>query len=113
MINRVLVSIRSIAKHFVLLSIATVLLLGLLQPTAYAATADATVDSSIQMESSGSLEDMRAKRRAEQSQASKAANTDVKANSLGEALNEKLNLEEISEENVIVDDVREAIKGDK
>jgi len=109
MFNRVFVSIRSVAKHFVLLSIATVLLLGLLQPAAHAATADVTADPSAQMDSSESLEGMRARRRAEQSEASKAANTEVKADSLGEVFGEKLNLEEISEKNVTADDARKTL----
>ncbi len=56
-----------------------------------------------------SVEQLRAGRRAMNSQAARAANDEEKADSLGEVLNEKLNLEEITKENVIVDDARDAL----
>ncbi len=56
-----------------------------------------------------SLEQKRAERRAMNSQAAQAANDEEAADSLSEVLNKKLNLDEITEENVIVDDARDAL----
>lgn len=101
MIKRVLVSLRACAKRFVLLSVGLVMLIGLTQPAATAAPLISK--ESMQVSSPDELEAMRAQRRAAQSKASSEANDEVQADSLDEVLNEKLNFEEITEENVAAD----------
>ncbi|EDX85591.1 hypothetical protein S7335_3292 [Synechococcus sp. PCC 7335] len=76
-----------------------------MQPAAKAAPLIS--DESTQVSAPDELEAMRAQRRAAQSKASMEANDEVQADSLGEVLNEKLNLEEIAEENVAVDNAPE------
>lgn len=99
---------RQLAAKAVLLLIGTVLLLGLMQPAAQAAPAG-MMDEGVNTLTEESLDQKRAERRAMNSQAAQAANDEEKADSLGEVFKEKLNLEEIAEENVIVDDARDAL----
>lgn len=101
--TRVLLSIQKAAKKLALLLVGTVLFLGLAQPAVQASPIP-TSQSTTQEISPDELAQKRAERRAEQSRASQLADTEVKANSLGEVLEEKLNLEEIAEENVLTND---------
>ena len=102
---------KKLAVRAVSLLIGTVLVLGLMQPAAQAAPAG-MMDEGVNTLTEESLSQKRAERRAINSQAAQAANdeeTQEKGGSLGEVLNEKLNLDEIVEENVIVDDARDAL----
>ncbi len=94
--------------------VGVVMFLGLMQPAAQAMPAIPAIimpdtEPTISAES---LEQKRAERRELQSKASEAANTEEKADSadsIGETLSEKLNLDEIVEENEIVDGVKEVL----
>ncbi len=109
-------SLRAAAKRLALLLVSMVLFLGLAQTAAYAVSGSAAPsgipDSSgvsgdpLKPPSPENLEQMRAQRRAFQSEASKAANTEEEASSGSEVLTKKLNLDEITEEN-------EVFKGDR
>lgn len=79
--------------------------LSLLQPAARAASVQImanTGGTAVESVGSESLSELRAERRKEQSEASKAANTEDEASSFKEAIDEKLNLEEIVEDNVLL-----------
>ena len=99
----VIQSLQQIAKKLALLMVSAVMFLGLLQPAVQASPIP-TEQSTTQAISPEELAQKRAERRAKQSRASQLADTEVKANSLGEVLEDKLNLEEIAEENVITND---------
>lgn len=109
-------SLRVVAKRLALLLVSTVLFFGLAQTAVYAIAGSAAPSSipdpsgvsgdPLKPPSPESLEQMRAQRRAFQSEASKAANSEEKASSGSEVLTEKLNLDEITEEN-------EIFKGDR
>ena len=98
----VLASFRLMVKRFVLLFVGAALVFGMVQPAAVAVNPRDAVNVEKPL-SASELSEKRAQRRAQQSQASKAADTEIEADSLGEVLNDKLNLEEIAEDNVIVD----------
>lgn len=98
----VLTSFRRMAKRVVLLFVGAVLLFGMVQPAAIAANPRNAVNVEKTM-SADELDAKRAQRRAQQSQASQAADTEIEADSLGEVLSDKLNLEEIAEDNLLVD----------
>ncbi|MGB7250095.1 MAG: hypothetical protein WBC73_14245 [Phormidesmis sp.] len=85
--------LQSIAKRITFVFIATILCLGLMQTSLQAAPLIKT--EATETMSQESLSQMRAARREEQSKASQAANTEKESSSIGE----KLNLEEIAEEN--------------
>ena len=91
----VLLSLQKAAKKLVLLVVSAVMFLGLLQP-AVQATPIPTEQSTTQEISPDELAQKRAERRAKQSRASQLADT--------EAETDKLNLEEIAEENVLTND---------
>lgn len=96
-------SLQQIAKKLALLVVSAVMFLGLLQPAVQASPIP-TEQSTTQEISPEELAQKRAERRAKQSRASQLADTEVKASSLGEVLESKLNLEEIAEENVLTND---------
>lgn len=106
-----LTSFRRMAKRFVLVVVGAALLFGMLQPVAIAANPRNATDVEKTI-SADELSEKRAQRRAQQSQASKAADTEIEADSLGEVLSEKLNLEEIAEDNVLVDGPKEVTAPD-
>ncbi len=108
MYSRLFLSLQTAIKRLVLFSIGAVLFLGLMQPMAQAAPSSADVPTL----STESLEQKRAERRAAQSEASKAANSEEEADSIGEVFADKLNLEEIVEENVIVNDDFDVLDAD-
>ena len=88
----VLLSLQQIAKKLTLLVVSAIMFLGLLQPAVQAAPIP-TDQSTTQEISPDELAQKRAERRAEQSRASQLADT--------ESDTDKLNLEEIAEENVL------------
>ena len=88
-------SLQKIAKRLALLAVGTVMFLGLLQP-AVQATPIPTEQSTTQDISSDELAQKRAERRAKQSRASQLADT--------EKSQDKLNLGEIAEENVLTNE---------
>lgn len=93
--TRVLLSLQTIAKKLVLVLVGAVMFLGLAQSAVHATPIPAS-QSTTQEISPEVLAQKRAERRAEQSRASEAANTEAKE--------DKLNLEEIAEENVLTND---------
>ena len=99
-------SFRAIAKQFVLFSVCAAMLFGLAQPAAIAVNPRDAINVDEPM-SAAELSEKRAERRAQQSQASQAANTEIEADSLGEVFEDKLNLEEIAEDNVLTDGSRQ------
>ena len=101
--TRALLPLQKAVQKLALLLVSAVMFLGLIQP-AVQATPIPTSQSTTQEISPDELSQKRANRRAQQSRASQAADTEVKANSLGEVLEDKLNLEEIAEENVLTND---------
>lgn len=109
--RKVLIVVNAIAKQIALCLVGVILFLGLMQPAVQAAQADMPSKANPSMSTEG-LDQKRAQRREIQSQASEAANTEEPADSVGEALSEKLNLNEIVEENVIVDEVQQALGSD-
>ncbi len=116
--NRVLNLLKSMAKpfkgiaqRFSLCLAGVALLLGLVQPAVQAASVDMQTDVNPSM-STESIEQKRADRREIQSKASEAANTEESVDSVGEALGEKLNLNEIVEENEIVGGVKQVLDAD-
>ena len=88
--TRVILSLQQIAKKLVLVLVGAIMFLGLAQ-SAVQATPIPASQSTTQEISPEELAQRRAERRAEQSKASEAANTEV--------TEDKLNLEEIAEEN--------------
>lgn len=101
-------TLQTFAKRLMLLIVSTVMFLGLIQP-AVQATPSSTAADPLEAPSPENLEKMRAERRAFQSQASQAANSEEEADSVGEVLTKKLNLDEITEENVVAEDARKLI----
>lgn len=99
----VFLSLQKITKKLALLVAGAVMFLGLMQPAVQASPIP-TEQSTTQAISPEELARKRAERRAKQSRASQLADTEVQANSLSEVLENKLNLEEIAEENVITND---------
>ncbi len=105
-------SFRVVAKRLALLIVGAVMFLGLFQTAVYAAPVAEPSNVSgdpLQPPSPESLERMRAQRREFQSKASRAANDEEKADSGSDVLNEKLNLDEIVEENEIVEGIRKSL----
>ncbi|WP_141242225.1 hypothetical protein [Leptolyngbya sp. BC1307] len=103
---------RMVAKRLALLIVGAVMFLGLFQTAVYAAPVAEPSSASgdpLQPPSPESLERMRAQRREFQSKASRAANDEKKADSGSEVLTEKLNLDEIVEENKIVEGIRKSL----
>lgn len=96
-------SIQKAVQKLTLVIAGAVMLLGLMQPALQAAPIPAE-QSTTQEISPDELAQKRAERRAKQSRASQLADTEVKANSLTDVLEDKLNLEEIAEENVLTND---------
>ena len=86
---------------------AIALCLGTVQPQAIAAPSTSTAGDQMAMESpsaEATADQRKAERRAAQSQRSQAADTDTEADTLSEVIEEKLNLDEIVEENVLLND---------
>ncbi len=108
MITQTFSSLKSFAKRATVWFVSMVMVLGLVQPAVLAAPASAATDVDQSIDAV-SLEQKRAQRRAMQSEASEAANTEGEADSFGEVLTEKLNLDEIVEENEIVEEAQEAL----
>ena len=104
--NDVWAKVKAIAQKITLCLIVAVMFFGLVQPAVQAKTQQAEESPSV---STQDLEQKRAQRREIQSRASEAANTEESADSVGEALGEKLNLNEIVEENEIVDEAKQAL----
>lgn len=104
--------VQAAVKQITICLVGVVMLLGLMQPAAQAMPALIMPDGEPTL-SAESLDQKRAERREIQSKASEAANTEEKADSIKETLTEKLNLDEIVEENEIVDGVKKAIDSDK
>ncbi len=105
MISRIVLSLRSITRQLSLVLVGALMCLSLLQPAARAASVQImanTGGTAVESVGSESLSELRAERRKEQSEASKAANTEDEASSFKEAIDEKLNLEEIVEDNVLL-----------
>ncbi len=105
MISRIVASLRSITRQLSLALVGAFVCLSLVQPVAQAASIQNvanTAGTTLEGTSSDSLSELRAERRKEQSQASKAANTEDKADSFKEAIDDKLNLDEIVEDNVLL-----------
>lgn len=122
-------SLQFIAKRLVVMLVGSLILLGLAQPV-LAAPAGSQLAANLQLALAGSsrfaaqaeagpqesaisedkLNEMREKRREWQSEASgeAAQEAEQEANSsFGEALKDKLNLEEISEENEIIENIKD------
>ncbi|MGI8936132.1 MAG: hypothetical protein ACR2FS_18870 [Phormidesmis sp.] len=105
-------SFRMVAKRLVLLIVGAVMFLGLFQTPVHAAPSSEPSNVSgdpLQPPSPETLDRMRAQRREFQSKASRAANDEKKADSGSEVLTEKLNLDEIVEENKIVEGIRKSL----
>lgn len=94
------------ARKAVVAMAAVAICFGWIQPQAMAASNPATANDQVAVESfqGKSLDQLKADRRARQSQRSEAADTESDADSLGEVVEEKLNLDEIVEENVLLND---------
>lgn len=101
-------TVRKFAMRAVSLLLGVVMFLGFMQPAVQAAPTEAMGNPETTI-TGESVDQLRAKRRAINSQAAQAANDETKADSLGEVLNDKLNLNEIVEENVLVDETRDAL----
>jgi type IV secretory pathway VirB6-like protein len=108
LMSKVAMGMGAIAKKLALYLVGAVLFLGLVQPAVQAAPADMQTSPNPSM-SAESLEQKRADRREIQSRASEAADTEESANSVGEVLKEKLNLNEIVEDNEIVDGMKQVL----
>lgn len=102
MIAQLFTSFQRSISRFCILAVSFVLSFSLIQPVIYAASNNSPQVS--EQISSIDLEQKKAERRAAQSKASRAANDEEKAASIGDVINDKLNLDEIVEENAIVDD---------
>jgi hypothetical protein len=102
-------AMNAIAQKITLCLLVAAMFFGLMQPAVQAGIQQADESPSVSAES---LEQKRAQRREIQSRASEAANTEESADSVGEALGEKLNLNQIVEENEIVDEVKQALDTD-
>lgn len=107
MVARMSLALRKLTQRLTLLLFSSVLLLGLMQTSVQAAPANMAADPLVKM-TPEKLEQKRAQRRELQSEASQAADTEEKADSVGEAFGDKLNLEEIAEENPITNNARKA-----
>lgn len=110
--QRIFLFIQAAVKQVAIALVGVVMFLGLMQPAAQAVPALIMPDTEPTL-SAESLEQKRAERRELQSKASEAAKAEEEANSASETLTEKLNLNEIVEENEIVDGVKKAINSDK
>ena len=102
MVARVFLTLRTVTRRLVLLLLSAVLVLGFAQTSVQAAP-EADPEPTITPEE---LAQKRAERREFQSEASKASINEEKADSIGEVFADKLNLEEIAEENVLAKDNR-------
>lgn len=105
---------KAIAKQWAITLIGVVMILLLWQPALQAATTNPATSeqafSGYKTTTTQSLEQKRAQRREMQSKASEAADTEKEAGSVKGTLIEKLNLDEIVEENVIVDNLQNAFE---
>ncbi len=110
--HRFFLFVQAAVKQITICLVGVVMFLGLMQPAAQAMPALIMPDGEPTL-SAESLEQKRAERREIQSKASEAANTEEKADSINETLTEKLNLDEIVEENEIVDGLKEVVDPDK
>lgn len=110
MITQVSAYFRQAVRRLCIIAVGFVLFFGLMQPAVQAAPEVSSQNA--EKVSSADLEQKKAERRAMQSQASRAADTEEEADSIGEVINDKLNLDEIVEENVIVDEARDALDVD-
>lgn len=99
MLARVFLTLRTVTRRLALMLISAVLILGFAHSVQAAPEADP-----VQTMSPEELAQKRAERREFQSEASKASIDEEKADSVGEVFADKLNLEEIAEDNVIVKD---------
>ncbi len=106
MISHMITSLRKTIKQLAIVLVGTIICLGLAQTDLHAAPLQggrSTLDlDQTEASSPDSLSEMRAERRQAQSEASKAANTEGKADSVGEVFADKLNLEEIADDNVLL-----------
>ena len=106
MILHMVTSLRKTIKQLALVLVSTFVCLGLMQTDLQAAPlkgSNSTLDlEKTEQVSPDSLSEKRAERRQAQSEASKAANTEDKTDSVGEVFADKLNLEEIAEDNVLL-----------
>ena len=102
MVARVFLTLRTVTRRIVLLLLSAVLVLGFAQTSVQAAP-EADPEPTMTPEE---LAQKRAERREFQSEASKASINEEKADSIGEVFADKLNLEEIAEENVLTKDNR-------
>ncbi|MGB3292886.1 MAG: hypothetical protein WBB01_07870 [Phormidesmis sp.] len=105
MLARVFLTLRTVTQRLVVLLVSAALFIGFAQTSVQAAP-EADPVPTISPEE---LAQKRAQRREFQSEASKASDQEVKADSLGEVFADKLNLEEIADENEIVKDIRKGI----
>lgn len=85
-----------------LVLLGAMLCIGLLQPAAHAAPA-LTNEATTAEQAPETLSEKRAERRQIQSQASRAADLETEADSFEDVIKDKLNLDEIVEENVLLD----------
>lgn len=115
MIDRIGSAVQFACKRFLTFALSVILLTGLMQqPAAVAASLTTEAEmSATQSADNETLDELRAQRREIQSKASRAANDEDNADSLKEVIDDKLNLDEIVEENVIVEDAREVLDLDK
>ncbi|MGC1308401.1 MAG: hypothetical protein WA885_14345 [Phormidesmis sp.] len=102
MIYRVFFILQRLTQKLTLVLMGAIMCLGLMQSALQAAPLIKT--ESTETLSQESLSQKRAERREAQSKASRAANTEENADSIEEALNEKLNVEEIAKENGLTGD---------
>ncbi len=112
MIARIVSAVQFAAKRFLTVALGVILFTGLMQhPPAVAASLTTESEmAATQASDNETLDELRAQRREIQSKASRAADTEDKADSFKEVIDDKLNLDEIVEENVIVEDARDAIE---
>lgn len=102
MLDRVFLTLRTVTRRVVLLLISAAMVVGFAQSVQAAPAADPVPTLSPE-----ELAQKRAQRREFQSEASKASDSEEKADSLGEVFADKLNLEEIAEKNPITNDTRQ------
>ncbi|MGB3297176.1 MAG: hypothetical protein WBA76_02825 [Phormidesmis sp.] len=104
--------VKKLTATVVSLLLGVAMVLGFMQPAAQAAITESIGNPETTI-TGDSVDQLRANRRAINSQASRAASDEAEAqektSSLGEVINEKLNLDEIREDNVLVDDARDAL----
>ncbi len=105
MISQTVTSLRKAIKQLSLVLTSAFMCFGLMQTALQAAPlqgGSSTLDLDKTEAISDSLSEKRAERRQAQSEASKAANTEIKSDSIGEVFADKLNLEEIADDNVLL-----------